>query len=162
MLAILTHRRKVRRARPRRAAVLVEFAVAAPIFLLFTLVGIELLSLYTLSQCLEDASYEGARLGIVPGATSASVITGTNDLLAASRTRGYTVSVEPATLTNASSTVTVTVDVNTRENMFGVFATLGITELSRSTTLVREGYLGQPTAPAPAPVAKKSKRGRSK
>ena len=53
----------------RRGAVLVEFAVVAPLFFLILFTMIEFSHLVTIRNAAHNAVYEGARLIVVPGAT---------------------------------------------------------------------------------------------
>ena len=56
----------------RTAAVVVEFAICAPILFLFFFASLEFSRVNMIRQSVENAVYEGARRGIVPGATAAN------------------------------------------------------------------------------------------
>ena len=65
-----TNRSSLRRT--RTAAVVVEFAICAPILFLFFFASLEFSRVNMIRQSVENAVYEGARRGIVPGATAAN------------------------------------------------------------------------------------------
>src|SRR3989304_7544629 len=79
-----------RRRRTRAAAVVVEFAICAPILFLFFFASLEFSRVNMIRQSVENAVYEGARRGIVPGATAdncrASALTVLNSISASGAT----------------------------------------------------------------------------
>src|SRR4051812_45767592 len=96
----------------RRGAAVVEFAVVAPIFFLLIFGIIEFGRVVMVQQIITNASREGARIAIVPGATTSQVTTAVNTYLTSCSIRGATatVSPDPASATYGG-TVTVTVSV---------------------------------------------------
>ena len=56
--------------RNRQGAVLVEFALCAPILFFFFFTAFEFSRVNMIRQSIENAAYEGSRRGIVPGATA--------------------------------------------------------------------------------------------
>ena len=58
------------KTRQRTGAVTVEVAITAPILFLFVFAGIEFARVNMISDTCENAAFEGARRGIVPGATA--------------------------------------------------------------------------------------------
>lgn len=70
-----------RKQSDRRGAALVEFAIVAPVFLLFILGSIEIGRALVVQQALTNASCEGARMGTLEGATPSDVESAVNDYL---------------------------------------------------------------------------------
>jgi len=95
----------------RRGVTTVEFALVAPLAFLLLFGALELGHVYMVSHTAEAAAYEGARRGIIPGATAAECIAEANDLLQLCRIRGATVTVTPAILSTSDANVTVRIEV---------------------------------------------------
>ena len=108
-------RKRRRRVRPksRLGAALVEFALVAPLMILFTMGLIDIGRMTMVKQLLITASREGARQASLPFATSASVQSDVLKMLSDSGLTG-TVTQSPSDLAaaTAGSTVTVTVTAN--------------------------------------------------
>ena len=100
-----------RRTPCRRGATAVEFAVAAPILILFTFAGIEFSRVNSIRNTMENAAYEGARRGVVPGATAAACQATAQNLLDVIQVNDSSVTVNPATISPDTDTITVTVSV---------------------------------------------------
>lgn len=128
----------IRRKVVRRGATLVEFAFAAPILIVFSLTLIELARLFTIQNTVENAAMEGARRGIVPGATASSVQSAAKDVLTAVRIQNSRVEVSPAVITLLSPTITVTVHAPVSGNTWIPSRFFQGSELSKSITLSRE------------------------
>ena len=94
----------------------VEFALVAPFVFLFFFAAIEFSRMTMIRHGAELAAYEGARRGIVPGATVADAVTTTNRVLATVGTRNAAVTVTPNPITAQSSLITVDVQVPLDEN----------------------------------------------
>jgi Flp pilus assembly protein TadG len=97
--------------RARRGAVTVEFALALPILLLFTFAGLEFSRVNMIRNTVINAAYEGARKGIVPGATAADCEAAATDLLNFVEINGGTVVASPSPIQPSTDAVTVTVTV---------------------------------------------------
>jgi Flp pilus assembly protein TadG len=97
----------------RRGAAVVEFAVVAPVFFLFVFGMIEFGRMVMVQQILTNAAREGARVAILPGATTAQVNTTVNTYLTAGAISGASTTVNPNPPSSATygSAVTVTVSV---------------------------------------------------
>jgi Flp pilus assembly protein TadG len=100
----------------RTGAVVVEFAIAAPIFLLFLLAAFEFGWLNVIRHTADNAAYEAARTVIVPGATAAEATAKATSILKVVGARGATVTITPSTITSATTAVTVAVDVPMNRN----------------------------------------------
>ena len=119
------------RNQTRRGTVTVEFALAAPILFMVVFAGIEF-------SCVNTA-FDGARKGIVSGATAAQCRTEAELLLNALDLKGYTVTVTPAKIspTTTDVTVTIAVPLGTENLLLTPRFVLGST-LTRSVTLQRD------------------------
>jgi Flp pilus assembly protein TadG len=102
--------RKVpRSARIRQGAYTVEFAVCCGLFFMIMMAGIEFTRFMYARHSVDQAAYEAARLGIVPGATPSQVSAAANRILGATGIRNSTVTVSPSTFDGSTSTVTVSI-----------------------------------------------------
>ncbi len=110
--------KKIRHPRDasRRGATAVEFAIVAPLFFLLLLTSFEFSRLNVIRHTADNAAYEAARIGMVPGATAAEAITEANRILNIVRANGARVTVNPATLGPDTQEITVTVDVPMDQN----------------------------------------------
>jgi Flp pilus assembly protein TadG len=100
---------KASRTEIRRGAVTVEFAITAPILFLLVFAGIEFSRVNMIRNTLQNAAYEGARRGILPGSTSSECESAAEDILEFVGIRSFDIDVTP--ITQASADVTVTVEV---------------------------------------------------
>ena len=89
------NRRSRRTENVRRGAALVEFALVAPIFLLFVVGSVELGRAIVVQEALTNASREGARVGILDGALSSDVTSAVNSYLSGVSISGATTNVTP-------------------------------------------------------------------
>ena len=105
-----------RRASGRCGATLVEFAFVLPLFFLVLLASIEFSRLNVMRHTANHAAYEAARTALVPGATAEEAIAAANQLLGIVGTRGATITVEPAVLTNETAEVTIDIDIPFNRN----------------------------------------------
>ena len=101
----------IKSCKQRRGAVTVEFAFALPILLLFTFAGLEFSRVNMIRNTAINAAYEGARKGIVPGATVADCEAAANDLLNFVEINGGTVTTSPSPIQPSTEAVTVTVTI---------------------------------------------------
>lgn len=131
-------RRALRRKGLRRGATTVEFALVCPI--LFTLFcgAIEFARCNQIINAVALSSYQGCRRAIVPGATNANTTAAVNTVLGANLISGATVTINPATITNATEEVTVTVSVNINNNAWITPTFTAGKTITRSCTLTRE------------------------
>lgn len=95
----------------RRGATAVEFAIVAPIFFLFLLAAFEFGWLNVLRHTADNAAYEAARAGMVPGATAADAVAKANSILKVIKTRNATVTVTPSVINEATDQVTVAIEI---------------------------------------------------
>jgi Flp pilus assembly protein TadG len=104
---------RVPRAKKRRGAAVVEFAVVAPVFFLLVFGMIEFGRMVMVQQVITNASREGARRAVLDGATSQEVTAAVNDYLQTAGINGdsLVITVTPNPPSNAGFGEPVTVDV---------------------------------------------------
>lgn len=97
----------------RRGAAVVEFAVVAPVFITLVFGMIEYGRMVMVQQLITNAAREGARVGVLDGATTAAVQTSVGTYLTNSSVNGATVTVSPSPPSSAGygEPVTVTVSI---------------------------------------------------
>lgn len=122
----------------RSGAAVVEFALTASLLFLIIFTAVEFMRVNTIVNSAENAAYEGARAGIVPGATAGEAQAAAQSMVSAIGVRGTTVEVEPATIRLDTPQITVTVSVPLDSNSFiAPRFFLGKT-LRKTCTLTRE------------------------
>jgi len=99
------------RRKKRRGTAVVEFAVIAPLMMLFTFGLVETGRLLMVKSQAVQATREGARLAVVPTADSASVIAKVDETLQILSIHNATIELEPVTLSTAPPGSFVTVRV---------------------------------------------------
>ena len=125
----------------RRGATAVEFAITAPVVFLFFFAAYEFSRANMVRHTIEIAAYEGARRGIVPGATAADVSTRVNAVLAPSGMGGAIVSLTPSVIDRSTREVTVNVEVPLDGNGWILPRFVGGLSLESASTLAREGFV---------------------
>ncbi|MCH5375244.1 MAG: pilus assembly protein, partial [Planctomycetes bacterium] len=95
----------------RRGAAALEFAAVAPVILLMFFAAFEFSRLNMIRHTTEVAAFEGARRGILPGATTAAVRKRVGEVLGAIGAQAETINIEPAVLTRSADKITVEVTV---------------------------------------------------
>lgn len=100
----------------RRGAVVVEFAIIAPVFFLIIFAMFEFSRMQVMRHTADNAAYEAARVAMVPGATAADAENEATRILGIVGARDATVTVTPAVITRATEQVTVEVAVPMRRN----------------------------------------------
>lgn len=122
----------------RRGAVLVEFAVCAPIIFAVIFASFEFCRVNMIRHTMDNAAYEGARQAIVPGATDQTARDAAESLLAILSVRDSTVTVSPTPILPQTPQVTVTIDVPLQRNTWGAPLFFNRKSLTTSCTLTRE------------------------
>lgn len=118
----------------RLGAVSVEVAICIPVVFLFLLGTLEFSRVNMLRSSIDNAAYEGARRGVVPGATTEDCIQQAAQILRAVGLRQATVTVTPSTINDSTPQVTVEVVAPMSENGWGLSRFLsGVTLRSHST-----------------------------
>ena len=129
---------KRRRRHNRKGAATLEFAVVVPFIFLFFFSAFEYSRFNVLRHSAYQSAFEGARRGIVPGATTADVQAHVTKILDAVRIHGATISVSPTTITNSSPTVSVRVSVPVGDNSWVPLNFLRDSQFEAECTLRRE------------------------
>jgi Flp pilus assembly protein TadG len=106
-------RRRFQRPADRRGAATVEFAVVAPVFLLFVVGIVEFGRALMVQQLLTNAAREGARVGVLDNSQTGDVTSAVSNYLAGGGVSGATTTVTPSPPSSAAygSPVTVTITV---------------------------------------------------
>lgn len=131
-----TRSRKIRTV--RRGATVVEFAITAPVFIIFLMAAFEFGWLNVVRHTADNAAYEAARTAMVPGATAAEAQAKADQLLNIVGTRGAIVSVSPNPLTSTTDAVTVDIQIPMNQNGLIVPRFTGTKTLNASSTLRTE------------------------
>ncbi len=122
----------------RRGATTVEFALTASIVFLLFFGLVEFARFHAVRHSLDQAAYEGARAGIVPGATAAQVRARAESVLRATGIRNETITVLPADFSSNAPEVTVTVESSYADNSWAASKFFTGVVLSAQSTLDRE------------------------
>lgn len=105
----------------RRGSVALEFAIVAPIFFMLIFASVEFARVYMIQSAVENACFEAARRGIIPGGKSDVCKSHAESLLALAGVKNHTVTVEPSSIDASTESVTVTASVSlTAANGFGL------------------------------------------
>ncbi len=126
----------------RRAAVTVEFAFVFPVFLIFLFAGVEMARLNMLRHAADNAAYESARYGIVPGATVAEVEQKAHEYLGSVKVTNGNITVNPDPITEDTVDLTVTVSVPLDGNAWISPQFMSEAAIQATSTLRAERYRG--------------------
>lgn len=109
-----------------------------PLFVLFLMASFEFGWLNVVRHTADNAAYEAARYAMVPGGTAAEAIAKANSILNIIGARGAVVKVNPATLTSATTEVTVSIDIPLKANALVVPKFTGSKTLHTEATMRTE------------------------
>lgn len=132
----------------RGGNVTVEMAVCLPMLFLILFGAIEFSRMNMLRHSIDNAAYEGARRGIIPGASASNCQAAANRILQAVGARDYTITVTPSTISDVTTQVTVDVQLPLNGNSYVTARFLADKTLQASSTKARE-FVGPlvPTSP---------------
>lgn len=122
----------------RRGVTAVEFAMTAPILFLMLYAAMELGHANMTFNAVEAACYEGARMGIVPGARAADCQAAAERILSISKIRGARVKVVPASLNASSTSVQVRITLPYADTAIMPATFTRLLTIDRRCELVRE------------------------
>jgi Flp pilus assembly protein TadG len=122
----------------RRGATAVEFALTAPVFILFLMAAFEFGWLNVVRHTADNAAYEAARAAVVPGASVAEATAKATTLLNIVGARGARVTVSPDPVTAATDEVTVNIQIPMDQNGLIVPRFTGNTTIDVRSTLRTE------------------------
>lgn len=100
-----------RHGQRRRGVTTVETALVGSLLFLVLFAGIEISRVNVIRNTIENAAYEGARTGMISGATNAECVAAAQSYLDMIGIGTSTITVTPAVLDDAAKDVTVTVGV---------------------------------------------------
>jgi Flp pilus assembly protein TadG len=120
--------------------VVVEFAICAPILFMFFFAALEFSRVYMIRQTIENATYEGSRRGIVPGATAADCRNAAQLVLNTVSANSATIDVTPTVITPSTTEVTVEISVPVDSNSWVAPLFFAGKTLSNSMTMRRERF----------------------
>jgi Flp pilus assembly protein TadG len=104
--------------RTRSGLTVVEMALTLPVLFAILFASYELSRANLLRHAARAAAYEGARVGILPGANSNKVKAAVRFSLASIGVRGAKIAVTPNDLKSRTATVRVDVKIEARKNFF--------------------------------------------
>jgi Flp pilus assembly protein TadG len=116
----------------------VEFAICAPILFMFFFAALEFGRVNMIRQTVENATYEGSRRGIVPGATANDCRNAAQAVLNTVSTNNATINVTPSVITASTTQVTVAISVPINDNSWVTPLFFKNKTLSNSMTMQRE------------------------
>lgn len=128
-----------------------------PVFVLFLFGFFEFGHALMIDSISENAAYEGARRGIVPGATEESAKQAAEDIAIASSLQSVDVQVVRSEVSPGVQGITVTVSAPMSQNAIFAGPFLSGTTISRSVSMIHESSLrfrflpGERTFPEPTP-----------
>lgn len=126
----------------RRGAVMVEFAIVAPVFFVFIIIAFEFGRLNVIRHTADNAAYEAARHAMVPGATAAEAVAKAKSILNVVGTQGAKVSVNPPVLGPTVDSVQVTVVVPMAQNGW-IAPRFSSATTMRSVSTMRTEHMGK-------------------
>lgn len=132
--------RRHARKRARTGAVLVEFAICAPVLFMVFFASLEFSRVNMIRQSVENAVYEGSRRGIVPGATADDCRASAQEVLDCIFASDAQIDVSPSEIDDETDEITVSVTVPVNSNSWVVPLFFDNMSVSGSMTLRRERY----------------------
>lgn len=123
----------------RRGAVTVEMALTAGLAFMFFFASLEFCRVSMIRHTTEHALYEGARRGIVPGATATEVQSEVQSVLRTIGVSGATITVTPSTILSDTRDVTVRVQLPLDRGLFAPALFFKGKTLDKSLVMQREG-----------------------
>ncbi len=129
---------KRRRRAARRGAVTLEFAVVAPLLFMFLFAAFEFSRANMVRHTADIAAYEGARRGMVPGATVDDVRACVREFLRNTHIKAESIEVSPSVISQETQYVTVDVSVPMDRNAWVTPRFLCGKKLNAKCTLARE------------------------
>ena len=129
----------IRVADKRTGTVMVEFVIVAPLLFLFFFAAFEFCRVAMIRHTADNAVYEGARIGIIPGATSGEARAEAERILSSLGLSTFEVNVKPGKIESDTEQVTVQVKVPLDGNSFVPNQFVNGKKIKRELTMYREG-----------------------
>lgn len=128
-----------KRSKFRKGTTAVEFAITCGLVFMFFFAALEFAKVTMYRHTVENALYEGARSGIMPGATNEKVVAETYAILQNLGIHHAEVEVYPAVITNQTPSLQVRIRLALDRGLYGpAFYFLG-KSLDRTIEMQREG-----------------------
>ena len=118
---------------------MVEFAIVAPLLFLFFFAAMEFCRVAMIRHTADNAVYEAARVGIIPGASAGDARQEAERILNSLGLSNYDVRVTPSNIDSDTEEVTVSVEVPLDGNSFVPNQFVGGKRIERELTMRREG-----------------------
>jgi Flp pilus assembly protein TadG len=128
-----------RRKTARQGAVAVEMAITSGLVFFFFFASLEFCRVAMMRHTVEHALYEGARQGIIPGATVGEVETKARSVLRTIGVGSANVTVTPAVLDNSTREVSVRIQMPLDQNLFAPAFFFRGKSIDRTFVMQREG-----------------------
>ncbi|TWU40718.1 TadE/TadG family type IV pilus assembly protein [Novipirellula artificiosorum] len=129
---------KYRQTAKRQGAVMVEFAIVVPLLFLFFFAAFEFCRASMIRHTADNAVYEAARTGIIPGSTAADAQQTAEAIMSSLGVTNVNVQVTPSTIDRDTREITVRVNVPLSGNSF-VPINFIHGDITRELTMRREG-----------------------
>ncbi len=123
----------------RRGAAVVEMAMCLPILILLLFGAYEFARANMIRHAVNAAAYEGARSGIVPGASVADVEASARYILTTVGVRNFRLNVSPSPIRLREKQVRVEIEVSIRDNTIMPILFNESTRVTGACELRREG-----------------------
>ena len=123
---------------PRQGVTAVEFALTFPLLLILVFGSLEFSRANMIRNMCENAALEGARAGMIPGATAQDCIDASNELLDIIGIQNATVTIDPTSITPTTEDVEVTVTIPLADNSLPMSKFVLGTTMSQTAQLPRE------------------------
>lgn len=107
------------RVKSRKGALTVELALTIGLAFFFFFAAFEFCRVAMIRHTVDNAIYEGARAGIIPGATATDVEREATRILRSLNLTNVDIDVTPRVLTNSTRDVTVQIQVPLDRNLYG-------------------------------------------
>ena len=133
-----TRKNRKRRNDPRTGGLAIEMALCLPVLVMLLFGCYEMAHANMLIHSTESAAYEGARVGIVPGADSEKIKSAAGSILRSVGINHFTVTVTPDVIRNDTEEVTVEIAVPFKNNTLLPTTYLQDPTFRGSCTLSRE------------------------
>jgi Flp pilus assembly protein TadG len=125
--------------RRRNGAVAVEMALTCGLVFFFFFAALEFCRVSMMRHTVEHALYEGARAGIIPGATSTEVDSKARSVLRTIGIRSADIQVTPTAIDNSTTEVSIRIQLPLDQNLFAPAFFFRGRSLDRTFVMQREG-----------------------
>jgi len=123
----------------RSGAAMVEFAIVLPLLFLMFFAAFEFCRVAMIRHTVDNAVYEGCRIGIIPGATAKEAEAEARTILSSIGVTKSKIQVRPNKIDRETEDVTVRIEVPLDKNSFIPNQFVTGRSIVRELTLIREG-----------------------